>query len=353
MNADTLHQDMYAYDIYAEYLNKIEHYSLNSTINSLSIRYYKQNISMTIGKYDELDIIASDQYTRTYDIFDFSPVLQMQPLTYDVENDESNQGVIRKTNGVLTLMAVVEPLPGDKFNFYQNGSTNEFFSVSTVNFVYSVKDLNIYEITFKTANITMQSVEDLNISNHYYYVKEFRKFYDSSLYESYKFLLDNRNDLMADLNTYYDCKYYYTGFVTINGEEVEISEPLKQKLNSLLLYLNEKVKLKTKIILNYEIIIQNDLILEILESDCYIDDPNYIVPNIPTDPYDPYEGKIKVESLDIVYKLQQEYFKFINYQTPLDGNIDSTGLVTNEKVFKEDAVQIIKDLDGNTIGDIK
>lgn len=349
MNADILHQDMYTYDIYAEYLNKIEHYALNSTINSLSIRYYKQNIALTSGKYDDLDVIVPDAYSRVYDIFDFSPVLQMQPLNYTVDNDEQNQGVIRRTTGVLTLMAVIEPLPGDIFNFYQNQSTNEFFSVDTVNFVHSVKDLNLYELTFSTSNWTLKNIENIKVNEHYYYLKEFRKFYDSSLYDEYKFLLDDRNDMMQELTKSYDCRGFYTGFVIINNVEYQINEIVIKKLNSVLLYLNEKVKLDIKIILNYPIEYVNDLLWTLDEIDCYIDDPDYIQPNIPTVPYNPFEGKLKVLSVYSVYELQNIYLKFINYQEPLDGNIDTSGIINDEKVFKEDAINIIYDLNGNIL----
>ena len=356
MNADTLHQDMYAYDIYAEYLNKIEQYALNSTINSLSIRYYKQNFPLTKGIYDELDVVSTSGYGRTYDIFDFAPVLQMQPLSYQVQNDETNQGIIRKTQGTLTLLAVVEPLPGDIFNFYQNGSTNEFFSVSTVNFVYSVKDLNIYELTFETANWKKKSIEDMIINEHYYYVKEFRKFYDSTLYDAYSELLTDRNNMLRDINAGYDCiGMYYTDTVTINGATYKLNVNQELKLNSTLLYLNEKVKLGIKLIANRKIEYdpKTGLVLEITERDTYVPDPNYIQPNIidPTVPYDPYAGMVQSTIMKKVYDLQNIYYKFINYQAPLDGNPDSTGIITNNDTFKEDAVTIIKDLNGNTIGE--
>jgi hypothetical protein len=352
MNADTLHQDMYAYDIYAEYLNKIEHYALNSTINSLSIRYYKQNIPLTKGVHDELDVIDVSGYGRSYDIFDFTPVLQSAPLNYTTENDESNQGVIRKTRGTLTMMAVIEPLPGDIFNFYQHRSTNEFFYVDTVNFVHSVKDLNIYEIQFETSNWSIDDVNEMNIIEHYYYVKEFRKFYDSSLYENYATLLESRNSMIDNFNAGYDCvQSLYTDYVDVNGVLTELSQSQKDKLNSVLLYLNDKVKLKTKIIIDQSIIYNNDLVVKIEEIDCYIPDPTYVAPNIPDPnvPYDPFAGMFISPIMKTVYDLQEIYWSFINYQSPLDGNPDTTGVVTQKQVFTEDAVNIIRDLDGNIL----
>lgn len=357
MNADVLHQDMYAYDIYSEYLNKIKQYALNSNINSLSLRYYKQNIPLTTGTWNEIDVITTPSYTRTYDIFDFAPVLQMQPLSYQVQNDETNQGVIRRTQGVLTLLAVIEPLPGDVFNFYQHGSTDEFFNVDTVNFVYSVKDLNIYEITFSTANWAKKTVDELNINEHYYYVKEFQKFYDSSLYENYTELLNNRNALLDEINTKYDCiKMYYTDFVTINDMTYPLNSNQIDIVNSVLLYLNEKVKLKINLIDNKQIKYdENNLVLKITEDDTYVKDPNYIEPNTidPSIPYDQHAGSVQSTLMKDVFILQNIYWKFINYQTPLDGNPDTTGLINsyNKDIYIKDAVKIIKDLDGNVINE--
>ncbi len=350
MVADTLHQDMYVYDVYAEYLNKIEHYALNSTINSLSIRYYKQNIPLTHGVHDELDVIVTDGYSRVYDIFDFTPVLESQPLNYTTTNDETSQGVIRKTEGTLTIMAVVEPLPGDIFNFYQHGSTNEFFTVDEVNFVHSVKDLNIYQIRFSTANWSIKSIQDLSINEHYYYMKEFRKFYSSDLYEDYADLLENRNDKLEIINAGYECLETAYNDASLN-DFGGLTEYQVNLLNSVLLYLNDKVKLQIKVIMGYEIMLDQDgLVIEIQEDDLYIIDPDYVaVPVDPNVPYDPYLGMIKSPIMTEVKSLQDTYFKFINYQTPLDGNPDTTGLEPQEPVFAEDAITIIRDLDGNAL----
>ena len=344
MVADTLHQDMYVYDVYAEYLNKIEQYALNSTINALSLRYYKQNIPLTKGVHDELDVIVTDGYGRVYDIFDFTPVLEMQPLSYNTSNDETNQGTIRKTEGTLTLLAIIEPLPGDIFNFYQHGSTNEFFTVDEVNFVHSVKDLNIYQIRFSTANWSIESVQDLNINEHYYYNKEFRKFFASDLYETYTDLIENRNNVLQDINLNYNC--VKTRYDTNGMPEAKI-----ELINSILLYLNDKVKLQTKVILGYEILrdVAGELIL-ITEADTYLPIDGYVPPPYdPNIPYDPYAGQYQSQLILDVKYLQDKYIVFVNYQTPLDGNPDTTGLATQDPIFTEDAINIIRDLDGNIL----
>lgn len=340
MNADVLHQDMYAYDIYAEYLNKIEHYSINSTINSLSIRYYKQNFPNTKGIRDEIDVVVNPGYNRAYDIFDFTPVLESQPLNYTNDMDETGQGVIRRTQGTMTIMAVTEPLPGDIFNFYQHGSTNEYFSVDEVNFVHAVKDLNIYQIQFSTAQWKRSTIESLTIITHYYFVKEFRKFYDSSLYEGYATLLETRNDELDLINQKYDCiGTKYTDTITLSDSTtIPLPAEKEQLLNSILLYLNEKVSLGIKYVSGYQILRDtNDLVIPITLPDTFVDDP--------TNPGQPVQSTI----MEKVRVLQDIYFSFINYQSPLDGKIDNTDTTPIAPTFDEDATTIIRDLDGNAI----
>jgi len=341
MVADVLHQDMYIYDIYTEYLNAIGKYSLNSQYNSLSVRYYKQNIPLTTGVHDEIDVIVTNQYDRTYDIFDFAPVLEMTPLNYSNQNDQSNQGVIRKTEGVLTILAVQEPLPGDIFNFYQYDSTNEYFEVREVNFVYSVKDLNIYQLNFETANIKKSSVEALNIHKHYYYMKEFEKFYSSELYEDYATLIETRNLKLEVISKYYDaiqCCY-----------NDKLPSSLKEILNSILVYLNEKIQLNISFILNMPVLRDaSGLVIELTLDQTYLADPNYVPQPIdPSIPYDPYIGKIQNELLFTVFELQTSYFKFINYQQPLDGSVDTTGIVQTKNTFEQNSQ--VRDLDGNVL----
>ena len=327
MNADTLHQDMYLYDVYSEYLNKIKYYSLNSTINSLSIRYYKVNLDKTLGVESDLGMITVGQELITYDIYDFTPVLESAPLSYSTENDEDGQGLIRKTRGTLTILAISEPLPGDIFNFYQNGSTNEFFTVEEVNYVQSVKDLNIYQINFTTSQLYKQTVNDLSVSAHFYYVKEFHNFFISDLYDDYAYLLKNRNYIIDDINEYYnynDCKY-------IDSTMVESQTILA---NSMLLYLNELVQLNTKVIIGYSIIkdTPNDYPIRITDNDCLFDDPIL--------------GPTPIPLMIKIKKIQDLYFKFVLYNTPADYLPQNPDTLTNATT----GVAIIKDLDGNAIG---
>jgi hypothetical protein len=329
MNADTLHQDMYLYDVYSEYLNKIKYYSLNSTINSLSIRYYKVNLDKTIGVESDLSMITVGQELITYDIYDFTPVLESAPLSYSTENDEDGQGLIRKTRGTLTVLAVTEPLPGDIFNLYQNGSTNEFFTVEDVNYVQSVKDLNIYQINFATSQLYKQTVNDLSVGAHFYYVKEFHNFFVSDLYDDYKNLLTNRNYMVDHINEFYDynaCKYI----------DKNMTDAQTTLANSMILYLNELVQINSKVIIGYSIIkdIPNDYALRLQDTDCLYDDP--------------INGPTQIHLMIKIKELQDVYFKFILYQIPTDYLPQNPDTLHNDTT----GVAIVKDLNGNAIGTI-
>jgi len=342
MMADILHQDYYVYDIYKEYLDKIKHYSLNGTINSLSIRYYKTNIAKSSGVIYELSMLASSQYAAAYDIFDFTPVLEFTPLSYSNDNAEEGQGIIRRTQGTMTILAVTEPLFGDIFNFYQQGSTNEYFDVTDVNFVQSVKDLNIYQISFETSQLYKSSVENLLINRHYYYVKEFTQFYDSVLYNDYSELMANRNNMLDELNTYYDSS------LCIYKDDM-LSTKIIDKINNVLVYLNSKVKLNVKIIIPYDVLNDNDINQYLLNvADTWYPGPDYI-PNdsfaVANTIFNPFEGMIHSSFVELVLKFQELYFKFINYQEPIDVYINTVSDLENVST----GVEIYKNLTTNAI----
>jgi len=344
---DRLHQDMYTYQIYNEYLNQIKNYTINSNYNSLSIRYYKQNFGLTKNVYDELDIVASGQYNRVYEIYDFVPVLDAQPLTYTNEDSESSQGVIRKTFGTITTMVLEKPLPGDIFNYYNNDSISEYFEIKEVNFIQSVSDIDIYQLNFETCLIHPDTINAFDISEHYYYLKEFEKFYDKTVYPTYKTLLSNRNDIITELDKFYNyqlCKY--DDVINFGTYDIQLPDILTQKVNSILLYLNQMVQIDNRIILGYEILYNDKLIIKISQDDLYIPDRLYQEP--PYDPsavYNPYAGKVKSNLMELVYRLQNLYFIFFEYQSPVDGT--SSNIEVHE-IFEPNN-NLILDLDSNII----
>lgn len=321
-NVNILNQDNYMYSIYEEYLNNIQNYSIQSSNQSLSIRYFKTNIPLTKGIDTDLDIITSKKYIKTYDILDFSPVLSATPLNYTNNDDESNQGIIRTTFGSLTLMCVEEPIPGDLFHYYGNDSHIEIFVVEEVNFIFSTKSLNIYSIEFKTANLTKTSLDNLIINNHYYFLKEFKKFFLSSIYEDYNFIMSDRDDILEKINIFYDsrkCWYNISDDIDIN-----------YKTNQILLYLNEIMQLEVDFILFNDGFEFNDDNRHILlkYDDIFINSTEY------TD-----------SIISSLYRVYEVYFKLDNYTT----HIDTISPAIIDERIKEDSSITVKDLDGNIL----
>ena len=209
-NINILNQDSYMYELYNEYLTGLQFYQLNSKINALSIRYYKINYALSKGIDDELDMVNSKKFSKTYDLFDFVPVLETTQFNYQNMNDEMNQGVIRSTQGMMTIMCVEEPLPNDVFHLYSNDSEIEFMQVTSVNFVMSVKKLHIYQIEYITANLIKPTVDAFKINQHFYFLREFSKFVGSSLYTDLLSLANNRDADLVAINKYYisrKCSY--------------------------------------------------------------------------------------------------------------------------------------------------
>lgn len=371
MNYDILHQDMYMYDVYKEYINKVQHYALNGNMQSLSIRYYKNNILYSKGYVDQIDYYGPSDYKRSFDIFDFSPVLEMQPLNYTSDDLDENQGVIRRTNGVLTLMGVPNPLPGDIFHFYQNETNIEYFKVLRVNYIKSVNSVNIYQIEFETYNVKSETVDRFDIINHYYYIKEFFKFFDSQIYETYSFLIENRNKILNDISTYYDvvkCEYNET-IKSSDGSLLYLSPEVKSKLNSVLLYLNKLIRLNIKVILKHEIIwhgITSNVCESLTEDDMHVLDPT-IDPNLDLyggEPFVPYHNYQKSNLVYLIKTLQDKYMEFIMYEPTIDDTEGSQqGVKENIEIIDRASSlhkstsenntiseQLIYDLDKNIIG---
>jgi hypothetical protein len=257
---DILHQDSYLYNVYDEFMQNVQHYSLNSSIRSLSIRYYRNSIST--GYDEDTSSFNSDKYDKIYDVFDFTPVLEMQPLSYGTMDDEAGQGLIRKTESIMTILSVSEPLLGDILYFYPGTHTEvndtEVFVVREVNFIRSQKKLNMYQIRFETAQLTHTSLQLVKINKHSYFIREFDKFFDSELYSSFTFLLKNRNDIVHTINKSYNpikCRYEinrslfehtlsYKSFDDYNDHLIEC----EKILNKHILYIQDKYNMGFKYI---------------------------------------------------------------------------------------------------------
>lgn len=319
-NINILNQDSYMYELYNEYLNNLQFYQLNGKINALSIRYYKINYEKSNGIENELDMVNSKKFGKTYDIFDFVPVLESTQFNYSNMNDESNQGVIRNTQGMLTIMCVEEPLPNDVFHLYSNDSEIEYMQVTSVNFIMSVKKLHIYQIEYTTANLVKNTVDKFKINYHFYFLREFSRFVGSSVYNDIVTLANSRDEDIVIINKYYNSRKCSYGVVTFDNNTNII-------INKMLSIISENVYIPE--------------IYPILNVDQNID---YTIKL----EFDTTALNLNHELINLVSKIYNIYYKFLNYSIIKNETVNASIPVKNTSV-KDYDITTIKDLDGNII----
>ena len=322
-NINILNQDSYMYELYNEYLNNLQFYQLNGKINSLSIRYYKINYEKSNGIENELDMVNTKKFGKTYDIFDFVPVLESTQFNYSNMNDESNQGVIRNTQGMLTIMCVEEPLPNDVFHLYSNDSEIEYMQVTSVNFIMSVKKLHIYQIEYTTANLVKNTVDKFKINYHFYFLREFSRFVGSSVYNDIVTLANSRDEDIVTINKYYNSRKCSYGVVTFDNNTNII-------INKMLSIISENVYIPE--------------IYPILNVDQNID---YTIKL----EFDITALNLNHELITLVSKIYNIYYKLLNYSIIKNETVNASIPVKNTSV-KDYDITTIKDLDGNIINTI-
>lgn len=318
-NINILNQDSYIYELYNEYLKNVQYYQINSKIKALSLRYYKINYTVSKSIEDDLDMVNSKKFGKVYDIFDFVPVLESQQFTYSNLNDEANQGVIRSMQGMMTIMCVEEPLPNDVFHIYSNESQIEFFQVTNVTYIQSVKNLNIYQIEYSTANLLKSTVDKFTINSHFYFLREFAKFVGSSLYSDIVKLSETRDDNVIVMKKYYNANKCFFNSSNVDSSTNDI-------INKMILTISENVYIPDiPPILNYEPAAM-DVKLSI----------------------DAVMLNLNDELTNVVNEMYNIYFKLWNYTVSKSDPAIVSSPVKNKSV-NEYKITNIKDLDGNIL----
>lgn len=318
-NINILNQDSYIYELYNEYLKNVQYYQINSKIKALSLRYYKINYTVSKSIEDDLDMVNSKKFGKVYDIFDFVPVLESQQFTYSNLNDEANQGIIRSMQGMMTIMCVEEPLPNDVFHIYSNESQIEFFQVTNVTYIQSVKNLNIYQIEYSTANLLKSTVDKFTINSHFYFLREFAKFVGSSLYSDIVKLSETRDDNVIVMKKYYNANKCFFNSSNVDSSTNDI-------INKMILTISENVYIPDiPPILNYEPAAM-DVKLSI----------------------DAVMLNLNDELTNVVNEMYNIYFKLWNYTVSKSDPAIVSSPVKNKSV-NEYKITNIKDLDGNIL----
>lgn len=216
----------YQYQLYQEYLGATKENIINYSQNpELAIKYFKINLPKstnindtngeiapafdTYGDTDEGEVLGGTGMTHqfknfTYDIFEFTPVIEIQPLQYE-QAGESWIG----THSSMAIMSIDKPAAGDLFTFYgaQDNTTDgtELFQITDVSYQRtSHKALPLYNLTFRSAPIKAVTIKDLLINEVYFYSIHFNKFLKSTCWDSYQYSLDFfQNKLSKDFDELY------------------------------------------------------------------------------------------------------------------------------------------------------
>ncbi len=211
-NMNTSNIVEYQYQLYQEYLGTTKDNILNYSQNpELAIKYFKINVPKSTnindtngevapafdayGDTDENETLGGTGITHqiknfTYDIFEFTPVIEIQPLQYE-QAGESWIG----THSNMSIMSIDKPVAGDLFTFYgaKDNTTDgtELFQITDVSYQRtSHKALPLYQLTFRSAPIKVDTIKDLLINEVYFYSIHFNKFLKGSCWESYQYSLD-------------------------------------------------------------------------------------------------------------------------------------------------------------------
>ncbi len=272
----------YQYQLYNEYLGRtktnIQNYSQNP---ELAIKYWKidHERSTNINNkntvedlvFNAYSIPATDNETErisgtgiahkfrnfTYSIFEFTPVIEIQPLTYENAEEQS-----RGTSSSMSIMSIDKPNAGDLFTFYgaQDGTTDaeELFQITEVSYQRtSHNKLPIYLLTFRSAPMLVQTLKEVQIHEVYFYSIHFNKFLKSTCWDNYqyslKFFNDNNARTFKDMYLQDKSKYIFRSCYKkdIYGNDISTRSILPMVFNNIIKRLSSLIKTGFKNVLDF------------------------------------------------------------------------------------------------------
>jgi len=247
LSLNRTNQNEYQYQLYQEQLQHIKKNTLLYANNpELVIKYFSININLS-NNIDQVDILFPQNvptdgelgddpanqtdYTAsaqsaihgtgmfdkfenfTYDIFEFTPVIEMSPFQY-APNSDNNEG----TSGTMSIIAIDKPKVGDLFMYYNKVSDDgfnvvdqtEIFQVTSVQMQRTSNDiLPIYLLEFKTANILYENLKKFSIHNIYFYDNLQNNFISSECWDEYQYITKDRDNFNLINKNYNKDKAYY------------------------------------------------------------------------------------------------------------------------------------------------
>ncbi len=214
MAATRLESTDYQYNLYNDYLDQMDEILIKYGQQSgLSIQYWHIRVDLSLN-YDDLKMQNSYKHF-VYDILHFVPTVNMTPVTYQIGYDPNHQGTSNVGTGSFNLYLLDKPLPGDLFKFYTGGDPDdvsthvsdktEIFRITDVRYVRSTKHkMDLYQLDFETAPIFIETMEHVRINQIMCWDTEQFVFLNEEQCNAMEGIQENRDDLVKDINKYYD-----------------------------------------------------------------------------------------------------------------------------------------------------
>ena len=228
-NLNSTNYNQYMYQIYDEYLDR---YYINAIQYSFSaglvIKYYSIQVNESYNFDDETSIQTSFRNFK-FDIYNFTPIIEMDPAVQQVLFDSTLQGTSYSTSISFTLIGISNPLPGDLFHFYdltqrKRIDKTEIFRVSNVQYIRSfninnnTNSIKIYKIDAELAPLkssSLKTIEENNILNTYFWDTDTSVFIKDNVYDYFIYLQDNKSNLFQKNKDLYNYTGSY-GYLKLN-----------------------------------------------------------------------------------------------------------------------------------------
>ena len=294
----------------------IEYYAISDVRKALPIRYLKLQQS---DNTDDETSVMQKLYNSTFYAYHLTPVLENQPVSPTLQDDETKQGITSYSNGEMVIQTISKPIPGDLFNFYlgnhqglKNMST-EIFKVTDVQFLRTSTGLNLYRLSYETAPIDESK---LFIQKSFFWYNNFRRYYSIKFGKNFKLI--EKKELLKEILKYYrpEWSIFYDNNLT---REVNL------KINKLLLFIKYNEPSNSTdiplILLNGfdpskiqdpTIISSTEEFIGFQREDVWYYNPSYI-PD-PTKEWSWYNDKLPNHFAKLIWDLFELYKPFIFYK---------------------------------------
>jgi hypothetical protein len=167
----------------------------------------------------------------------------MTPLTYQINYNQQNQGTSNIATGSFTMYLIDKPLPGDLIRFYSPddiSDSEEIFRVTNARYMRTSKEkLKLFEIEFETAPLKLRTLEEIRVNRIWCWDSALFKFLNEEECNANETIKENINNLVDELNKYYDEINGWYGICSESNTEINCAE--KQTTRPLV-FLNTIIK---------------------------------------------------------------------------------------------------------------